>query len=95
MSQPALAGIVKGKWVVKCAYCGTCEKQDHGDTHVCRACFNAANGYFPVPVAWPAQRAEIERLLANRKWSWVRNWCPPETVADLYAENLKFGMAVD
>lgn len=91
----APAGVIHGKWVVRCPFCGICEKRDHGLWHLCRACFNAENEYFRVPVAWPVERAVIERLLANRKWSWVRNWTPEESVADLYAENLMFGMAVE
>ena len=91
----AVAAVIKGKWVVKCQFCGTCEKKDHGAWHICRACLNAEAEYLRVAVAWPADRAAIERLLGNRKWSWVRNWTPDETVADLYAENLKFGMSVD
>ena len=91
----ALAGVIKGKWVVKCPFCGICEKKDHGAWHICRACLNAEVEYLRIPVVWPVQRVEIERLLGNRKWSWVRNWTPDEAVADLAAENLKFGMAVD
>lgn len=93
----ALAGVVKGKWVVKCSFCGICEKKDHGAWHICRACLNAEADYVRVAVIWPtpAERAQIERLLGNRKWSWVRNWTPEESIADLAAENRRFGMAVD
>ena len=91
----AQTAVIRGKWVVKCPFCGTCEKRDHGEWHVCRACFNAENEYLRVRVAWPRERAQIERLLGNRCASWVRNWTSEESVADLYAENLKFGQAVD
>ena len=93
----ATAAIIKGKWVVRCPFCGSCEKKDHGAWHVCRACLNAENEYLRVAVVWPTpfERAEIERLLANRKWSWVRNWTPGESIDDLAAENIRFGMAVD
>lgn len=93
----ALAGVVRGEWVVKCPFCGICERRESGEWHFCRACCNANNDYRAVLIVWPApsDRAQIERLLANRKWSWVRNWIPPESVDDLRDENLKFGMAVD
>lgn len=93
----AQAGVVHGKWVIKCPFCGQCEKRDHGDWHICRTCLNAEADFLRVRVVWPspADRVQIERLLGNRKWSWVRNWMQPETVEDLYRENVRFGMAVD
>lgn len=89
-----MAAIIKGKWVIKCPFCSLCEKRDHGDWLFCRRCFNDRNGHLRVPVIWPAEREEIERLLALRCASWVRNWAPPESVADLRAENLRFRQPV-
>lgn len=95
--QAALAGVINGKWVVKCPFCGQCEKRDHGDWHICRACLNAEADFLRVRVTWPSpsDRVQIERLLANREWSWVRNWTPDEPVEHLAEENLKFGIPVD
>lgn len=90
----AYAGVAKGRWVVRCPFCGYVEQRDSGDWLLCRACLNSGNGHLRIRVVWPAEREQIERLLANRRFSWTRNYSHGETLDDLRRENIEHGAAI-
>jgi hypothetical protein len=54
----------------------------------CTSCGNASIGGRWRPVAVPADRAEIERLLLARPDPATRSWRPGETTDQLAAENV-------
>jgi hypothetical protein len=44
------------------------------------------------PADWPTNRADIERVLAQRPFALTRNWLPAETLHDLIVENVEHGL---
>jgi hypothetical protein len=82
-----------GRWLFDCPDCrakGTPASSNATpglDTVVCLTC----GGEFPA--SFPAERAEIERLLLLRPSKEHRNWETAEPVDDLRAENVAHGFA--
>ncbi len=75
-----------GVWKIACS-CG--EHPVYSPEWGLACCFHCGAVYDGIPL--PPMLAEIERLLLLRPVMVHRNWCPPETVDDLRAENLAHG----
>jgi hypothetical protein len=66
------AEIDFGQWIGRCA-CGGCEFVDPGEPiFMCFGCGNRDNAGYLRPVIFPAERAEIERLVLERPVNDVR-----------------------
>jgi hypothetical protein len=77
-----------GRWMIRCA-CGDCPLVHPGwDLSLCLGC-----GAIYERVKMPEDAEEIAKVLCMRAEVYQRNWAPPETVADLSAENLAHGDA--
>jgi len=88
-NAPGYKQIDRG-WIVLCATpdCTGAERPRIGaSTMTCVACDAT------WPITWPVDRADIERVLADRPVPATRAWLPTETVADLAAENAAHGIA--
>lgn len=93
----ATAIVSGGVWVARCPLkdCHGCEIVSFTrGTFFCCECRNAAWKHQPIQVVVPddATRAKIEAALVVRPVPATRNWVPPETVADLAAENVEHGI---
>jgi len=84
-SEPVMAFVNKGKWLIKCE-CGGAEKAWEEGLFMCQSCWNAGHKHKCRRSIFPEQREEIERLLDKRPLE-NRNWFPGETVDDLLREN--------
>jgi hypothetical protein len=98
-AAPALAYINpltngRVRWIAECPYC-----KSFGRTRAeyvwmstpllfCTACANRAIGSYWRPVALPAERDAIERLLLARPDPLTRAWAPGETLEQMTAENV-------
>lgn len=73
-----------GRWVADCAtpYCHEAHLVTPGDGFVCGNCSQDHGD-----VVFPEDMALIGAALERRIVPETRNWSPPETVADLVAEN--------
>jgi hypothetical protein len=80
-----------GRWLWDCPICRASYMAAGTARGYCTNCWNAAEGWFPL--AFPPERAAIEAALDDRPDPATRNWFPPETVADLEAENVERGVA--
>lgn len=82
-SQSLVAYINHGRWISECLDChsGIAMHPDWTDGR----CFHCGAVYSNV--VFPAARAALEEALVLRPALENRNWQPPETVADLLAEN--------
>lgn len=78
-----------GKWLVRCV-CGNCPSVDPDWRLACCA----ECGAIYEDLVMPADAEAIEAVLMLRAKPLHRNWRPPETVADLVAENLDAGEPV-
>ena len=88
----AVARVYEGAWIVDCP-CGGAQYACRTDRRLfCPDCLNAAAGGAWVPVTWPAGVDAVEAALERRPVATTRNWRPPETVADLLAENAAKGV---
>ena len=91
-----MAYINEGRWIAECpagdgmAFCASFREP----LFWCPLCGNAANGGQWLNVAFPPQKAAIERLLLLRPAVQNRNWVWPETVAGLARENLDHWLGV-
>lgn len=88
----ALAYVNRGRWVASCPFlCGGAHIAE-GDAFLCGLCVNGGSDQ-PVALVWPepAERREIERLLAPRPQV-AQNWETGETIDDLAVENVQHGM---
>lgn len=89
---PLEAEVNHGIWIVRCD-CGPVAPNAGGvvwcetPTIWCPRCERHRR------VALPAEAAEIEGVLMQRPEQETRNWSPPETVADLVAENTAHGLS--
>lgn len=79
-----------GRWIVGCPFCKSAEKA--ADEFMCSNCHNEAVAWKPMPVAWPKNQKEIEKLLMERPEIKTRNWSPTETIQDLARENAQRGI---
>jgi hypothetical protein len=83
-----------GRWLIDCPHCNTgwivrAETPSlliDAKGRVQHACFC---GYIAV-AQFPAERVEIDELLARRPDPSNRNWRPGETIADLRIENAAY-----
>jgi hypothetical protein len=82
------AFVSGGKWIVSCD-CGNGPSADPTWTIAC--CFECGAVY--EDVSFPADAAEIERLLLARAKVGTRHWRVSETAADLARENAQHGVA--
>jgi hypothetical protein len=77
-----------GRWIVDCPDCRGAQLTHHEDPRfLCVDCANVGNQGRYRPVTWPKEHAKIGALLDARVDVSLRNWAPPETVADLRREN--------
>ena len=82
-----------GRWLIPCPWCFSAAMASRDDHRFyCVECRNVGVGGKWVPVKWPESKDEIEALLVMRHDPRTRNWAPPETVADLLAENESRGV---
>lgn len=89
VSDAMAAHVGAGAWRVRCL-CGEAPPADpEWQLACCSGC-----GRIYTHVEFPAEIDEIERLLSLRPNQATRNWQLPETIADLYAENLGHGVRV-
>jgi len=88
---PIFARINGGRWIVVCD-CGMSEAVWLAlPLFYCHNCWNTAIGGRWRPVAVPADRDEIQRLLVMRPYV-NRAWIPGESVEDVRADNLAHGL---
>jgi hypothetical protein len=91
-APPAPVRVYRGMWIVDCPTCGGAQVAAAGDHRLlCVDCYNADIGGRWRQVTWPADAAQIERVLLARPDLETRNWTT-ETVAELQAENLQRGL---
>lgn len=86
------ATIGRSDWRVDCPYCRGALVVEPGEPYFCPDCAMQGNDYKPLTVVFPANRAEIERVLLKRPDPETRNWLVGETVADLERENREHGI---
>lgn len=88
----AIAYVNHGRWVADCPaqYCRNAMVISPGAPYLCAECFNVDAGYRYRLVEWPANRGEIEELLAERPVPEVANWYPGEDADHLREENAAF-----
>lgn len=89
------AEIIRSNWVVQCPVCRGVVFAPEDDVFFCPDCMMAFNDGRAMWIAFPEERAEIERLLLLRPNPNNRNWLFGETVEQLVAENLEHGIGVD
>jgi hypothetical protein len=63
---PVHARIWQGQWVADCECCGASFVDPDEPVFFCFSCGNRSNGKQARPVIFPAERAEIERLILER-----------------------------
>lgn len=85
-TEPVPAFVNKGNWLVVCPVCGGAEYAWEEGWFFCCSCKNSYLGHKYRKLVFPADRARIEELLADRPLA-NRNWTPRETVEDLEREN--------
>ena len=85
-----------GAWIVDCPNpdCGGAEYRWEGGDFMFWSCFNAQVGHSYLRTRFPKERRTIEAILDLRPEP-NRNWMPPETVADLQAENIEHDVPVE
>jgi hypothetical protein len=75
------------RWMADCPRpCGGAEVVSPDSPFLCGSCGATC------AVVWPAERDDIEAVLAARPDPMTRNWSPGETVRDLIAENRAHGI---
>ncbi len=82
------ARVNHGRWLADCPYCAGAELVETNEVFYCFSCGMEKNGSHPAAVTFPANRAEIERVLELREID-NQNWFPSESVDDLTIENIK------
>lgn len=88
------AEIRQGRWIVDCPWCTSCQMASEEDHRFfCTHCSNGAVGGKWIGVIWPDDREEIEAVVGRRPNPKNRNFLPGETVVDLRAENLLYGVS--
>ena len=86
------ARIEHGRWLVDCPGCSGAELADISEpVFLCLSCGNSFSGHLPVAVRFPRERTAIEAALERRPRE-NQNWTDKESVADLMAENIEFGV---
>lgn len=87
---PQPARVNNNQWIVDCPDCNGAEYVWIDGPHLmmCAGCWNARLDHRWRPVALPAEREAIERILRSRPLPGQRNWYPWETLAELADENL-------
>lgn len=88
------ARVDLGRWIVDCPWCKSAQhasKEDH--RFFCVECGNAEVKGAWVPVHWPEEWRDIEKVLERRPDKGNQWWTPvKETLADLRAENKEHGV---
>ena len=85
--------VDRGLWKAKCPTCsGYTVVRRNVLTHICYPCWDQPDGPYWRTLEWPDDVADIESMLLCRPNVANRNWYPPETVADLSAENIANGV---
>jgi hypothetical protein len=92
--QPTVyARVNHGRWQTACPFCSTVQDASPADRWLyCAICHNGAVDGASVPVAWPDDKDEIERLLLQRPLRDNRYWSSHESVAQLVEENISIGV---
>lgn len=96
-AAPAVACVnaygLTARWIAQCPDCSGAEYVWlEAPRFYCVSCRNVRIGGRWRPVALPDDRDEIEAALLARPDPHTRHWMPPETVADLLAENTRQGV---
>jgi hypothetical protein len=98
----AVAFMSWGKWVARCPRPGCLNAEQRGrcddgttggldrDRFTCRASHGGCG--LQCGVDWPANIADLERVLLARPVPATRNWSPGETLHALVAENIERGL---
>lgn len=87
--------VNEGRWMTQCPFCASAQEASQTDPFFyCARCQNEPVSNQSVPVAWPDDHAEVERLLVERPFRENRYWEPSEPVAQLVAENQSIDAAV-
>jgi len=80
-TEPLLAFVAQGRWVVDCPDCGSNRSMVWSGTplYMCPHCWNVRCGGELRRVAFPEDRAEVEAALLARPFPADRNYTPGET----------------
>jgi len=84
-SEPLMAEVNHGRWIVRCE-CGGAEKMWEEGWFICQSCWNAGHKHKYRQAVFPSGRNQIEKLLLRRQIQ-NRNWIPGETLEQLDKEN--------
>ncbi len=85
------ARVDHARWLIDCG-CGSGAIIDTDlDTPVAR-CFECGAVHHGIEIPPRSERREIEAVLDARGDDRLRHWIPPETIADLRAENTRHGV---
>lgn len=94
----AIARVNWGRWLADCPrpFCANAEhfganRAGHVGGLTPRG-FTCSECGLQCPVQWPPNVDDITFILGLRPVPATRNWQPPETIHDLFAENLKHGI---
>ena len=81
-----------GRWIIPCPWCFSASMASRDDPRfLCVECRNGGTERW-ARVVWPDAKDTIEELLTMRPDPRTRNWAPPESAADLLAENEAHGV---
>jgi hypothetical protein len=90
-AHAAVVIVNRSAWIARCPFCPGAQYAHRDDQRwFCVDCLNERNGFRWVPAPWPEEADAIEAALAVRPTA-VCNWEPPETAAQLRAENRLMG----
>lgn len=91
-SLEVTARVDAGRWIACCPFCGVHSWVGVTDPRLyCSRCHNAAVHGEWVPVVFPKNRLEIERVLVMREHE--EQFWSGQTVLDLMGENIARGLA--
>ncbi len=91
--EPVHVFVNEARWIAQCPDCNSAQLACKTDLRfMCHECGNVRNGGQWRPTAWPKSIDKIEVVLGKRL-PVNQNWGPFETLADLVAENVAYGIA--
>lgn len=92
LAAPVVRAYVNwARWIVRCGVCGSHQMVHDADPFMCAVCFNIEWGHAWARVDFPAERSEIEAILALRRNPQLANWNLGESLDELRAENVAHG----
>jgi len=91
--EPIAVFVNEARWIVQCPDCKSAQLACKTDPRfMCHECANVRNGGQWRPTLWPKSVDKVEVALGKRL-PVNQNWLPSETVADMVAENVAYGIA--